>query len=83
MRSQLHNCSARYALAITIAVSPIAAFASEVDCGSLKNHFGPFDYRSASPEQRRLVEGTHFTPKVESLAGGNTTITPGGDMGIP
>ena len=81
MRSQLHNCSARYALAITIAVSPIAAFASEVDCGSLKNHFGPFDYRSASPEQRRLVEGTHFTPKVESLAGGNTTITPGGDMG--
>ena len=83
MITQLRSCSARYALAMTLVVLPIAAFAGEVDCGPLRNHFGPFDYRTASPEQRRLVEGTHFTPKVESLAGGNTTITPGGDMGIP
>lgn len=64
-----------------IVASPVAAGAGELDCGPLQNHFGPFDYRSSPPEQRRLVEGTHFTPKVESLRGGNTTITPGGDMG--
>lgn len=80
MRIQLRNCTAQSALAIAIVVAPISAVAGEIDCGSLKNHFGPFDYRSASPEQRRLVEGTHFTPKVESLAGGNTTISAGGDM---
>ena len=81
MTAQFRRCSTRYALAVTIVFSPIGAFAGESDCGSLQNHFGPFDYRSASAENRRLVEGTHFTPKVESLAGGNTTITPGGDMG--
>ncbi|HWR81212.1 MAG TPA: hypothetical protein VN303_13555 [Pseudomonas sp.] len=58
---------------------PIAVFAGEVACGSLQNHFGPFDYRSA-PAERRLVEDHHFTPKVESLSGGNTSITAGGDM---
>jgi len=81
MRIQLHNCPAKYGLAVIIIVSHISVFAGEVDCGFLKNHFGPFDYRSAPPEQRQLVEGTHFTPKVESLAGGNTTISAGGDMG--
>ena len=81
MTARFRRCTSRYALAATMVVSPIGAFAGESDCGSLKNHFGPFDYRSASAENRRLVEGTHFTPKVESLAGGNTTISPGGDMG--
>ncbi len=58
----------------------MAAFSGEVDCGPLRNHFGPFDYRSAPPEQRSLVEGAHFTPKVESVAGGNTSTTAGGDI---
>ncbi|HWR81594.1 MAG TPA: hypothetical protein VN303_15505 [Pseudomonas sp.] len=65
---------------MVIAASPVAAGAGELDCGPLQNHFGPFDYRSSPPEQRRLVEGAHFTPKVESLRGGNTSITAGGDM---
>src|ERR1700682_2471287 len=48
------------------------------DCGSLNNHYGPFDYRSG--RDRSIVEKFHFTPKVENLVGGNTSMTPGGDL---
>ena len=75
-RSYLTRC----ALSIALVALPTAAFAGEADCGPLKNHYGPFDYRTTSPEQRTLVEGAHFTQKVESLSGGNTSITAGGDM---
>ncbi len=57
------------------------AIAFDVACGSLTNHYGPFDYRTATPQNLNMVERVHFTPKVESLRGGNTTMTPGGDMG--
>jgi tetratricopeptide (TPR) repeat protein len=48
-------------------------------CGPLENGFGPFDYRTASPTDRKLVEGAHFTPSVESLQRGNTGLV-GGDI---
>ena len=60
-----------------------AVFANEggpTTCGALENHFGPFDYRTASKKDKDLVESYHFTRKVESLAGGNTSISAGGDM---
>jgi len=43
--------------------------------------FGPFDYRTATPEVKRLVEvvGGHFTPAVEALKSG-TTGTVGGEL---
>lgn len=47
-------------------------------CGPLENHYGPFDYRTAT--NRAIVENVHFTPKVEGLKGGNTSITAGGDI---
>lgn len=59
--------------------SPIAR-AQEFICGSLDNHYGPYDYRTASPIVLKVVEVPHFPPKVESLHGGNTSITPGGDI---
>lgn len=49
-------------------------------CGGLENHYGPFDYRTASTQQRNLVENAHFTSRVENLNGGKTSMTPGGDM---
>lgn len=49
-------------------------------CGTLRNHFGPFDYRTAPPEQKNLVERFHFTPSVETLRKGNTGYL-GGDIG--
>ncbi len=65
-------------------------------CGPLGNGFGPFDYRSDHQssnavvgadlpyvERRRLVEGAHFTPRVETLIGaqsGGQIGPPGGDL---
>jgi tetratricopeptide (TPR) repeat protein len=40
------------------------------ECGSLRNHFGPFDYRTAPKNQLELVEDYHFTPSVENLTKG-------------
>jgi len=49
-------------------------------CGSLENAYGPFDYRTASAEQKHLVERAHFTPQVETLRRGSTGAQPGGDI---
>ena len=80
MKPQLSRFFARWATYLALVASPVVASASEQDCGPLQNHFGPFDYRSASPQDRALVEGAHFTPQVESLKGGKNTITAGGDI---
>jgi tetratricopeptide (TPR) repeat protein len=37
------------------------------ECGDLANGFGPFDYRTASQEQKNMVEGAHFTRDIENL----------------
>ena len=47
------------------------------DCGDPFHNmgglgYGPYDYRTATPAQKKLVEGAHFTPIVESLQGGIT-----------
>jgi Tetratricopeptide repeat len=51
------------------------------DCGdpfqSGPNSYGPFDYRTATPDQRGLVERYHFTPNIEALQSGNTSAVGG------
>lgn len=50
-------------------------------CGNVEyGGYGPFDYRSTEIAKRELVEKFHFTPKVETLKGGSTASTPGGDL---
>ncbi len=50
-------------------------------CGNpFVNHFGPFDYRTASAHAKNLVEGAHFTPPVEMLKRGSTGLI-GQDIG--
>lgn len=49
-------------------------------CGDLENHFGPYDYREASEDLKKLVERPHFPSKVENLIGGHTSMTPMGDI---
>lgn len=45
-----------------------ASVAAEVSgCPTLRHGYGPYDYRSATKEQRALVEGAHFFPNVENL----------------
>lgn len=52
------------------------------NCGNpFKNHYGPFDYRTAAPSNLWLVERKHFTPGVEALAEGGTTNLIAADVG--
>lgn len=63
-----------------LAGSPAYADEAYNECGGFGGHYGPFDYRSASQDQRELVEKYHFTPRVENLIGGSTGMTPGADL---
>lgn len=58
------------ALAATLSHAP-AVYAQE-GCGSLENHFGPYDYRTAPADRRKIVEDYHFTPQVEHLRTGQS-----------
>ncbi len=72
----------RYALALILAVPGVAAAQlGDMVCGNpFQNHYGPFDYRASNPSQRAIVESVHFTPAVENLLRGNTSMGPGGDL---
>lgn len=67
-------------LAIALCSAPAAAQTEALGsnvmgiCGPLENAYGPFDYRTAPPADRRLVEGAHFTPSVETLQRGNRGV---------
>ncbi len=57
-----------------------AQHVSESGCNlELRNAFGPFDYRTATEEQRQIVELNHFTGAVENLLRGITGPI-GGDL---
>lgn len=48
-------------------------------CGELKNHYGPFDYRTRGPDGFELVEHAHFNEAVENGVSGVTGPI-GGDI---
>lgn len=55
----------------------------EVDCGSLENAIGPWNYYSREAEALRFkvnVETNHFNSTVRSLRGGQTSIGPMADL---
>ena len=53
-----------------------------MECGTLANHYGPFDYTNYEDYSTKLqiVEAEHFTPNIEALVSGNTTISALGDI---
>ncbi|MDQ8024027.1 MAG: tetratricopeptide repeat protein [Moraxellaceae bacterium] len=67
------------------AASPAAATSSVnvqdllVGCPTMTHGYGPFDYRTASQDQKNLVEGAHFLPQVENLIRGHRSYL-GGDI---
>lgn len=68
------------ALMSALLLAPLAAIAQVVEpCGSLENHYGPFDYRTAHFTQKNIVERAHFTHGVETLTRGKTGSF-GGDI---
>jgi tetratricopeptide (TPR) repeat protein len=60
--------------AFVACAAPGVAFSQGVsDCGNpFQNAYGPFDYRTATPGQRSIVEQHHFTPNIEALQSGNS-----------
>ena len=82
-----------FALLISLLCASAQAQISTEICGTLRNAFGPFDYRAdhqkPSPlnmsysEKRILVEGAHFTARVEAGIGSESNERngpAGGDM---
>lgn len=82
------------ALCLLVICFPAYAQVNADYCGSLANNFGPYDYRADKhaqglgdqlpyTEKRKLVEGAHFTSRVESLIGAQSSHQigpPGGDL---
>lgn len=66
------------AFLIFLGLSPFS-YSQDYGCGSLSNHYGPFDYRTAT-DSLKVVEVPHFPPRVEALISGNTSMTPAGDI---
>ncbi|MCG5497544.1 tetratricopeptide repeat protein [Ectothiorhodospira variabilis] len=46
----------------------------EIECGSLRNPDGPFDYRKADFSRGIPQSTNHFTPEIESLQRGRTSF---------
>jgi predicted Zn-dependent protease len=73
--SSLRLCTGLLFFASTVAHSQDAA------CGDpFHNHFGPFDYRTATKGQRDIVESYHFTAAVATLRHGESTNKLGADI---
>lgn len=67
-------------LALLLATPLLASAQEGVNlCGSLGNAYGPFDFRY-DRDKLPIVIGAHFTPVVEALIRGTTTLRPGGDI---
>lgn len=66
------------ACASALSAAPLSAQGLAA-CGSLENHYGPFDYRT-SYDKHAIVERFHFTPDVEHLRRGQSTTRIGGDI---
>ncbi len=67
-------------LASIMALPVLAQERDLLGCEDIRGGYGPFDYRTATPEQKRLVEGAHFTPGVESLLKGHSSEYVGADI---
>ena len=58
---------------------PVYAQSGNSACGSLKNGYGPYDYRT-DRDKLPVVEGAHFTEPIEALIRGSQSNHPGGDI---
>lgn len=65
-----------------LTLGQLSAFAqtSDLACGSLQNHYGPYDFRT-DKIRLPIVDSAHFTPAVEALIRGSTSSSgPGADL---
>lgn len=65
------------ALSVLMAAGPALAQTGAAACGSLQNGSnGPFDYR-VDRDKLKIVEDFHFTPQVEALVSGQSSVISG------
>lgn len=75
-----------FCLGVVLLTSPLIGHLADAAtmnpaCGDpFHNNYGPFDYRTASTQTKYTVEHFHFTPKVASLKGGESTVVIGADI---
>jgi hypothetical protein len=70
-----------WTLVLALTIGCVSSFAqTNLNCGSLANHYGPYDYRT-DRGKLPIVDSAHFTPEVEALIRGHTSSRgPGGDI---
>lgn len=54
----------------------------EGECGDFLGHYGPMDFRSAHPDDRRVVERFHFDNEYAAFLKGKTTANTIGSSGL-
>lgn len=61
---------------------PAQSLPGNLDCGSLENAYGPYDYTNPTHKRENLpvVERVHFTDNVYTLRSGETGSNPLGDI---
>ncbi len=66
------------AVSMLLAAGPALAQTGAAACGSLQNGSnGPFDYRVDRGDKLKIVEDFHFTPQVEALVSGQSSVISG------
>lgn len=79
-RCSLVTCSIMMVAVLLIAGGG-SVMAGELECGSLENAYGPFDYRDKTKgSELHLVEIAHFTQDVRSLRRGASAVSPINDL---
>lgn len=65
---------AAYLVLLLVSSAFSSAASAQSECGDpFRNHYGPFDYRTATKDNLALVERAHFTPGVETMTKPATT----------
>ncbi len=84
MNNQRYSNCGRFAHWLLTLIALMASFSAlaqsnALACGDLKNGYGPFDYRT-DRDKLGIVEQYHFTPEVEALIRGSSSIHIGKDL---
>jgi hypothetical protein len=66
-------------LIVTAANAPAFAQAGDSNCGSIRNAYGPYDYRT-DRDKLPIVETFHFKPETEALLVGEGNTFPGSEL---
>src|SRR5262245_1653589 len=80
LRPQMRRRVARALAAGALVWATVASAQDVTVCGPIETGgYGPYDYRTATAQQKRVVDAAHFTRNVEMLRGSGRASV-GGDI---